>query len=94
MYYCALFKIPQHMFWLFLIWWKFSAECASKLGESTRGVEWARAGVQAGGGERAGALLASLLLNDRQIQAALNAYDHALALVYLYIPNVLSFQPH
>ncbi|XP_052755951.1 Bardet-Biedl syndrome 4 protein homolog [Galleria mellonella] len=55
------------------------AECAWNLGDAERGVEWARAAVQAGGGERAGALLAKLLLACDDMQGALNAYDHALS---------------
>ncbi|XP_063830950.1 Bardet-Biedl syndrome 4 protein homolog [Ostrinia nubilalis] len=55
------------------------AECAWKLGDTERGVEWARAGVQAGGAERAGALLARLLLAAGDVTGALNAYDQALS---------------
>ncbi|KAM3960279.1 LOW QUALITY PROTEIN: BBSome complex member BBS4 [Aphomia sociella] len=54
------------------------AECAWNLGDAERGVEWAKAAVR-GGGERAGALLAKLLLACDDKQGALNAYDHALA---------------
>ncbi|XP_013197357.2 Bardet-Biedl syndrome 4 protein homolog [Amyelois transitella] len=54
------------------------AECAWNLGDAERGVEWARAGVQAGGGERAGALLAKLLLACDDVSGALAAYDQAL----------------
>ncbi|CAB3257317.1 unnamed protein product [Arctia plantaginis] len=55
------------------------AECCWHLGELERGVEWARSAVQAGGGERAAALLAKLLLASDDIQGALNAYDQALS---------------
>ncbi|XP_068620632.1 Bardet-Biedl syndrome 4 protein homolog [Battus philenor] len=55
------------------------AECAWNLGEVERGVEWARAAVQAGGRERAGALLARLLLACDQVEAALQAYDQTLS---------------
>lgn len=55
------------------------AECAWNLGELERGVEWAKSAVQAGGGERAAALLAKLLLACDDVQGALNAYDHALS---------------
>ncbi|CAK1584237.1 unnamed protein product [Parnassius mnemosyne] len=55
------------------------AECSWNLGEIERGVEWAEAAVQADGGERAGALLARLLLACDQTEAALEAYDHTLA---------------
>ncbi|KPJ09529.1 Bardet-Biedl syndrome 4 protein [Papilio machaon] len=55
------------------------AECSWKVGEVARGVEWARAGVQAGGGERAGALLARLLLACDQLEPALQAYDQTIA---------------
>lgn len=58
-----------------------SAECAWKLGDSERGVEWARSAVQAGGGERAGSLLARLLLSSGDVNGALAAYDQALTLV-------------
>ncbi|XP_053614612.1 Bardet-Biedl syndrome 4 protein homolog isoform X2 [Plodia interpunctella] len=54
------------------------AECAWNLGDVGRGVEWARSGVQAGGGERAGALLAKLLLAGDDVAGALAAYDQAL----------------
>ncbi|XP_041985068.1 Bardet-Biedl syndrome 4 protein homolog [Aricia agestis] len=57
------------------------AECYSKLGDVQQGVAWARAGVQAGGGERAGALLASLLHATRDTSAALAAIDHVLSQV-------------
>lgn len=43
------------------------------------GVEWARSAVQAGGGERAGSLLAKLLLAENDIHGALAAYDQALS---------------
>ncbi|XP_063385663.1 Bardet-Biedl syndrome 4 protein homolog [Cydia fagiglandana] len=55
------------------------AECASNLGQIERGVEWARAAVQAGGGERAGALLARLLLASGDAVGASAAYDQAIA---------------
>ncbi|XP_061721058.1 Bardet-Biedl syndrome 4 protein homolog [Cydia pomonella] len=55
------------------------AECASNLGQIERGVEWARAAVQAGGGERAGALLARLLLSSGDAVGASAAYDQAIA---------------
>ncbi|CAH0401159.1 unnamed protein product [Chilo suppressalis] len=55
------------------------AECACQLGDLARGAEWARAGVQAGGGERAASLQARLLLAAGDIGAALAAYDQALA---------------
>ncbi|XP_013137263.1 PREDICTED: Bardet-Biedl syndrome 4 protein homolog isoform X1 [Papilio polytes] len=55
------------------------AECSWKVGDAVRGVEWARAGVQAGGGERAGALLARLLLACDLLEPALQAYDQAIA---------------
>ncbi|CAH2042085.1 unnamed protein product, partial [Iphiclides podalirius] len=55
------------------------AECSWNLGDVERGVEWARAAVQAGGGERAGALLARLYLASDQVEAALQAYDQAIA---------------
>uniref|UniRef100_A0A2A4JMU4 Uncharacterized protein n=1 Tax=Heliothis virescens TaxID=7102 RepID=A0A2A4JMU4_HELVI len=54
------------------------AECSWNLGELDRGVEWARSAVQAGGGERAAALLAKLLLACNDVQGALAAYDQAL----------------
>ncbi|KOB72171.1 Bardet-Biedl syndrome 4 protein [Operophtera brumata] len=54
------------------------AECAWNLGDLQRGVEWARSAVQAGGAERAGALLARQLVASGDIHAALCAYDHAL----------------
>ncbi|XP_026320798.1 Bardet-Biedl syndrome 4 protein homolog [Hyposmocoma kahamanoa] len=54
------------------------AECAWKLGDIERGVEWARSAVQAGGGERAGSLLARLLLSSGDVNGALAAYDQAL----------------
>lgn len=47
-------------------------------------MEWARSAVQAGGGERAGALLAKLLLACDDVQGALVAYDQALTLVPTY----------
>ncbi|XP_045501625.1 Bardet-Biedl syndrome 4 protein homolog [Colias croceus] len=55
------------------------AECAQNLGDIEHGVEWARSAVQAGGGERAGALLAKLLLETGKIDAALVAYDDAIS---------------
>ncbi|XP_037294995.1 Bardet-Biedl syndrome 4 protein homolog [Manduca sexta] len=55
------------------------AECSWNLGDILHGVEWARSAVQAGGGERAGALLARLLLASNNINGALAAYDEALA---------------
>lgn len=57
----------------------FIAECAWNLGQVERGVEWARAAVQAGGGERAGAGLARLLLAAGDVRGASAAYDHAIA---------------
>ncbi|XP_052743710.1 Bardet-Biedl syndrome 4 protein homolog, partial [Bicyclus anynana] len=54
------------------------AECAWSLGDAEHGIEWARAGESAGGGERAGALLAKLLQNVGDLSGALAAYDHAL----------------
>ena len=51
------------------------AECASTLGSG--GVEWARAALP-GGGERAAALLAKLLLATGDVNGALAAYDQAL----------------
>ncbi|XP_050352641.1 Bardet-Biedl syndrome 4 protein homolog [Nymphalis io] len=59
------------------------AECASAVagagGVRGAGVEWARAAQGAGGGERAAALLARLLLAAGDVPGALAAYDHALA---------------
>ncbi|XP_045777727.1 Bardet-Biedl syndrome 4 protein homolog [Maniola jurtina] len=55
------------------------AECAWSLGDPEHGIEWARAGERAGGGERAGALLAKLLQAVGDMSGALAAYDHALA---------------
>ncbi|CAH2089208.1 unnamed protein product [Euphydryas editha] len=56
------------------------AECASQvMGPGGSGVEWARAAQGAGGGERAAALLARLLLAAGDVPSALAAYDHALA---------------
>ncbi|CAG9795908.1 unnamed protein product [Diatraea saccharalis] len=55
------------------------AECAWRLGDSDRGAEWARAAVQAGGGERAASLQARLLLATGDVAGALAAYDQALA---------------
>lgn len=52
------------------------AECAFTLGSG--GVEWARAALP-GGGERAAALLAKLLLASGDIAGALAAYDQALS---------------
>ncbi|KAH9631855.1 hypothetical protein HF086_014327 [Spodoptera exigua] len=54
------------------------AECSWNLGELERGVEWARSAVQAGGGERAAALLAKILLACDDVPGALAAYDQAL----------------
>ncbi|CAH1640123.1 unnamed protein product [Spodoptera littoralis] len=56
------------------------AECSWNLGELGRGVEWARSAVQAGGGERAAALLAKILLACDDIPGALSAYDQALTM--------------
>ncbi|GBP13955.1 Bardet-Biedl syndrome 4 protein homolog [Eumeta japonica] len=55
------------------------AECASALGDVVHGVEWARAALGASGGEKAGALLARLLLATGDVEAALRAYDDALS---------------
>nr|XP_026492220.1 Bardet-Biedl syndrome 4 protein homolog [Vanessa tameamea] len=56
------------------------AECANSVaGVGGAGVEWARAAQAAGGGERAAALLARLLLGAGDVPGALAAYDHALA---------------
>ncbi|XP_011548200.3 Bardet-Biedl syndrome 4 protein [Plutella xylostella] len=55
------------------------SECAYNLGEIQRGVDWARSAVQAGGGERAGALLARLLIKNDDVPGALAAYDQSLA---------------
>ncbi|KAI5640145.1 hypothetical protein NE865_07402 [Phthorimaea operculella] len=54
------------------------AECASNLGDIQRGVEWARSATQAGGGERAGALLAKLLLACGDSRGAVQAYEQIL----------------
>ena len=56
----------------------FPAECSWNLGDLENGVEWARSAMQAGGGERAGALLAKLLLACDDMNGALVAYDQAL----------------
>ncbi|VVD04822.1 unnamed protein product [Leptidea sinapis] len=56
------------------------AECAWSLGDIKRGVECARTGVTAGGGERAGALLAKLLVAAGDMDAALQAYDNTLTI--------------
>ncbi|KAI8420363.1 hypothetical protein MSG28_008881 [Choristoneura fumiferana] len=55
------------------------AECAWNLGQLERGVEWARSAVQAGGGERASAVLARLLLAVGDLRGASAAYDQAIA---------------
>ncbi|KAL4705638.1 hypothetical protein ACJJTC_002024 [Scirpophaga incertulas] len=55
------------------------AECASKQDDLERGAEWGRAAVQAGGGERAAALLARLLLAAGDMPGAMAAYDQALS---------------
>ncbi|XP_039759603.1 Bardet-Biedl syndrome 4 protein homolog [Pararge aegeria] len=55
------------------------AECAWSLGDAEHGIEWARAGESAGGGERAGALLAKLLQAVGDQTGALAAYDYALS---------------
>ncbi|CAK1550696.1 unnamed protein product [Leptosia nina] len=55
------------------------ATCAQNLDSISRGIEWAKAAVEAGGGESAGALLAKLLSDSGDIDGALSAYDDALS---------------
>ncbi|XP_022113050.2 Bardet-Biedl syndrome 4 protein homolog [Pieris rapae] len=56
------------------------AMCAENLDDVSHGIEWAKASVQAGGGERAGALLAKLLKENGNEDDALAVYDDVLAL--------------